>query len=529
MSIAVEGTGPHHSTTVAVAERAGVEPSLVPWRRLAAGDLAALLGAWAVANLVFPAGMWTTVPIPGIGMWLIASQRLYTTGIADMRTVELHRLMDVTVRLAAAAVAVQWVLPGPVSPAGVATGCSLSLVGLVLARTVYRAWLRNARAVGRFGRSVAFVGIDEHARAIRRQLADRPELGFSVVSAFGSREAAHRYGMDDVRVGHVVDAPAFVRRSAAKAVLVSTTALSPGEINPIVRDLLDGTVCQVHLTTGIGGFDQRRVRPAHLDYEPVLSIDRRGIRRGQALVKRALDVTLGSVTLLLTLPVLAVAAIAIKLGDRGPVLFRQIRVGRDGHPFTVYKLRTMTVDAETRLAHLSGHNERRGPLFKMEQDPRVTRVGSLIRDLSIDELPQLWNVLRGEMSLVGPRPALPEEDASFDDRLRERNRVRPGITGLWQVEARDNPSFLTYERLDLFYVENWSLGLDLTILVATVESELARVAKRFLPHAWRAAERSARPQLEPVVIGPSIADNNGTRVPLASLDALPRSSSAAGR
>jgi exopolysaccharide biosynthesis polyprenyl glycosylphosphotransferase len=528
MSVAVEGPAHDHRFAVGVAERAGVVSSRLPWR-IVAGDLAVLAGAWAMASLVVPGGMWATVPITGIGVWLIGYQQLYAAGIADMRTAELHRLMVVTLRLAAVAVTLQWILPGPVSPAAVAIGSALSLTGLVLARIVYRGWLRNARAAGRFGRSITFVGIDGQARAIRRQLDDRPELGFTVVGAFGPREAAHRYGMDDVWAGHVVDAPAFVRRNAADAVLVSTTALGPGEIDPIVRDLLAGTSCQVHLTTALGGLDQRRVRPAHVDYEPVLSIDRAGPRRAQSLVKRAIDLTLGSVVLVLALPVLAVAAVAIKVGDRGPVLFRQVRVGRDGHPFTVFKLRTMTIDAETRLVHLSSHNERRGPLFKMEQDPRVTRVGSLIRDLSIDELPQLWNVLKGEMSLVGPRPALPEEDAVFDDRLRGRNRVRPGITGLWQVEARDNPSFLTYERLDLFYVENWSLGLDLTILVATVESELARVATRFLPHTRRASERSARPQLEPVVIGPSVPRNNGSRVPVASVDAVPRSSTAAGR
>jgi exopolysaccharide biosynthesis polyprenyl glycosylphosphotransferase len=528
MSVAGEGPAPDHSIAVGVAERSGAEPSRVPWRRLA-GDLAALVAAWAVASLVVPAGMWAAVPIAGIGVWLIASQQLYATGIADMRTVELHRLMVVTLRLAAVAITVQWILPGPVSPAGVAIGCALSLTGLVLARIAYRGWLRNARAAGRFGRSITFVGIDEEARTIRRQLDDRPELGFTVVGAFGPREAAHRYGMDDVWAGHVVDAPAFVRRNAADAVLVSTTALGPGEIEPIVRDLLDETSCQVHLTTALGGLDQRRLRPAQVDYEPVLSIDRLGPRRAQSLVKRAVDVTVGSVALILALPVLAVAAVAIKVGDRGPVLFRQVRVGRDGRPFTVYKLRTMTIDAEIRLLHLSSHNERHGPLFKMEQDPRVTRVGALIRDLSIDELPQLWNVLKGEMSLVGPRPALPEEDAVFHDRLRGRNRVRPGITGLWQVEARDNPSFLAYERLDLFYVDNWSLGLDLTILVATVESELARVATRFLPRTQRAAKRSASPQLEPVVIGPPVARNNGNRVPLATLEALPRSGTAAGR
>jgi lipopolysaccharide/colanic/teichoic acid biosynthesis glycosyltransferase len=162
------------------------------------------------------------------------------------------------------------------------------------------------------------------------------------------------------------------------------------------------------------------------------------------------------------------------------VLFRQTRIGRDGKHFNVLKLRTMALDAEEHLTELIDLNERDGPLFKMTDDPRVTRVGRVIRDLNIDELPQLWNVLRGDMSLVGPRPALPSEFAAFDSRLRARANVLPGITGLWQVEARDNPSFEAYARLDLFYVENWSPMLDLTILISTLESELGRIARRLV-------------------------------------------------
>ena len=139
----------------------------------------------------------------------------------------------------------------------------------------------------------------------------------------------------------------------------------------------------------------------------------------------------------------------------------------------------MVVDAEARLAALKAEagNERHGPLFKLERDPRVTRIGRFIRATSLDELPQLFNVLRGEMSVVGPRPALPSEAAQFDDRLLDRLQMPPGITGLWQVEARDNPHFGAYRRLDLFYVDNWSLNLDLVILVATIEQVLSKAVR----------------------------------------------------
>jgi lipopolysaccharide/colanic/teichoic acid biosynthesis glycosyltransferase len=177
----------------------------------------------------------------------------------------------------------------------------------------------------------------------------------------------------------------------------------------------------------------------------------------------------------------------IKVEDRGPLFFKQVRIGRHGRPFTVYKFRTMVVNAEDRLKELQKENERAGPLFKMTRDPRITRVGKFLRDSSLDELPQLLNVLRGEMSLVGPRPALPAEVAQFDPELRDRLKVKPGLTGLWQVEARDNPSFDAYRRLDLYYVENWSVSLDLIILLATVEHVTARLVSSLFHRKGHAA------------------------------------------
>ncbi len=162
------------------------------------------------------------------------------------------------------------------------------------------------------------------------------------------------------------------------------------------------------------------------------------------------------------------------------MLFRQIRVGINGHEFEMLKLRSMRcIDPDHPAATAQIGNERNGgPLFKNADDPRRTRVGRFLERASLDELPQLWNVVRGDMSLVGPRPALPEEVEQFDDELLERHNVRPGITGLWQLDARDNPSFRAYRRLDLFYIENWSVGLDLAILCGTAREILARVISR---------------------------------------------------
>jgi lipopolysaccharide/colanic/teichoic acid biosynthesis glycosyltransferase len=218
----------------------------------------------------------------------------------------------------------------------------------------------------------------------------------------------------------------------------------------------------------------------HLAHQPAFYVEPQRLSRGQTAVKRVLDLSLASALLVLTAPVIGLAALMIKAEDRGPVFYRQVRVGRNGRTFHLMKLRTMVPNAAAQAKELGLLNERQGPLFKVSNDPRVTRVGRFLRTSSIDELPQLINVLRGEMSLVGPRPALPAEVAQFDQDLLERSRVQPGITGLWQVEARDNPSFRAYRRLDLFYVDNWSVGLDLCIMAATARVLTAKVVSALL-------------------------------------------------
>ena len=181
-------------------------------------------------------------------------------------------------------------------------------------------------------------------------------------------------------------------------------------------------------------------------------------------MNRFLDATLAGLGLAIGSPALAVAAAAIKLDDGGPVLYRQRRVGLDGEEFELLKLRTMEVGAEHKGAGYAVN----------DGDPRITRAGRFLRRLSIDEIPQLWNVIRGTMSLVGPRPALPHETEDWDALLTQRLRVKPGITGMWQVNGRSDTSFEDYTRLDLYYVDNWSLLTDLAILMKTVPTVLAR-------------------------------------------------------
>jgi exopolysaccharide biosynthesis polyprenyl glycosylphosphotransferase len=200
---------------------------------------------------------------------------------------------------------------------------------------------------------------------------------------------------------------------------------------------------------------------------PLLQLDHPELAGGKQVVKAAFDKLLAGLALIFLAPLFLVIAIAVRLDDRGPVFFRQTRVGRDGKTFRLFKFRTMVVDAEQRKAQLEALNEGAGVLFKMRRDPRITKVGAGLRRWSLDELPQLLNVLIGDMSLVGPRPALPLEVARYGDHMRRRLVVKPGITGLWQVSGRSGLAWEEAFRLDLRYVDNWSLALDLQILWKT--------------------------------------------------------------
>jgi exopolysaccharide biosynthesis polyprenyl glycosylphosphotransferase len=214
--------------------------------------------------------------------------------------------------------------------------------------------------------------------------------------------------------------------------------------------------------------DRTTIRP--VDGLPMLHVEHPTLGGARRVVKTIFDRVGAAALLILLAPLIAVIALAIRVDSPGPVLFRQTRVGRDGREFTIVKFRSMVVDAAARLVELRQRNDCDGVLFKMREDPRVTRVGRWLRRYSVDELPQLFNVLFGQMSLVGPRPPLLEEVAAYPDDLRRRLVVRPGMTGLWQVSGRANLPWEEAVRLDLRYVENWTLSLDLVILLRTVRA-----------------------------------------------------------
>lgn len=203
---------------------------------------------------------------------------------------------------------------------------------------------------------------------------------------------------------------------------------------------------------------------------PLMHVTTPTLEGGQRVAKRLFDIAISGVLIIIASPIMALLALVITLDSRGPVLFRQERIGIGGAPFKMLKFRSMVVDAEAQLAKLADRNEANGVLFKIKNDPRITRVGGVLRRYSLDELPQLFNIFAGSMSLVGPRPPLPQEVAAYEHDVRRRLLVKPGLTGLWQVSGRSNLSWQDSVRLDLYYVENWSLAGDLVIILRTVRA-----------------------------------------------------------
>lgn len=463
-------------------------------------DAVAVLVGWLLATGILllvgadaGAGIGEQLAVIAVGvaiaMIMIASQGLYLSRVCGVRAVETARLGR------AAAVSVGAALLAA-SALDVAFGVAAAIVTLVVTwfllsacRGIYGAWLRRARAHGRFCRPVVVIGTGDEGYELHRLVDLHPELGLRVSGVIGPRLSLARWDGEVEWLGEIADAGAALHAVGANGVIVAVSDLAADDLNRLTRELL-GMGIHIQLSSGLRGIDQRRLRSLPLAHEPLFYLEPASLSRWQLLTKRVMDVALATVILVLMAPVLLIAAIAVKLGDGGPVFFRQTRVGRDGETFRLFKLRTMVTDAEERLVDLTFANEREdGPLFKLTQDPRRTKVGRILERTSLDELPQLFNVLRGEMSLVGPRPALPHEVAQFDDELRGRHRVLPGITGLWQVEGRENPAFDVYRRLDLFYVENWSVGFDLAILLATLQSVMLRLA-------WRSRSSSSTALLE---------------------------------
>ncbi|WP_256793626.1 sugar transferase [Terrabacter sp. Ter38] len=322
---------------------------------------------------------------------------------------------------------------------------------------------------------VLLSGAASHVDDVARVLDRERWLGYRVIGALLPDLAPGTLTPGGVAViGSTENTASEALASDADLVLLTGGAFSsPQEFRHIAWDL-EGHDVQMAVAPSLNDISSERMAMRPVGGLPLVHVEQPQSLAASRSFKRIFDMVGASTALALASPVMLVFAILTKIHDGGPVLFRQIRVGRDGELFECLKFRSMVVDAEARLSGVSHLNKNpEGVLFKAKDDPRITRVGSIMRRFSIDELPQLFNVINGDMSLVGPRPALPSEVRRYEPDVQRRLHVRPGLTGLWQVSGRSDLSWDDTVRLDLYYVDNWSPVQDLSILVRTVRAVFA--------------------------------------------------------
>ncbi len=365
--------------------------------------------------------------------------------------------------------------------------CSVASIGLLAQRSVVFRVLRYWRGKGRNFRNLVVCGSGSQAARLIRDVARRPELGIRVRGIaslekvnVGGAEMAFRAQMlesgfisNDCQVVAGVEALThFLTEMAVDEVLFADYAGVLKEVEEMVIRCSEQGV-RTTLVADLFSFGVTRSELSYFGSMPLIHYQTPPGDRWDLSLKRIIDILVSAVALVLMSPLCVWIAYAIQRDSPGPILFKQKRVGLNGRLFSLYKFRSMYPNAEDLLASLREENEMSGPAFKLTNDPRVTKVGRWIRRHSLDELPQLWNVFRGDMSLVGPRPPLPHEVRLYDRRERRRLSMRPGLTCTWQVSGRsDITDFESWVQLDLEYIDNWSLGRDFSLLARTVPAVL---------------------------------------------------------
>ncbi len=421
--------------------------------------------------------------------YVLISVVMFLTWLAALRFGEAHdpklmgtdpheylRVTNITLAYFGAVAVVAYLLRYDLARGYVAIAMPLGLVLLNVGRLVHRRLLETERRSGRHITRALVVGGRDSVTQLVDELGRDSRVVLETVAACVPGGAIGPY--EEVRgvpvVGDVPDAAERARALGADAVIVtSCDMVTPRSVKRLAWDL-ESVGADLILAPALTDVAGPRVRTRPVAGLPLMHVEAPGYTGPQLVVKRTFDLV-GAAALLVVLAVpLAVIALAVLLASPGPVLFAQERIGLGGRPFTMYKFRSMVPDAEARLESIRILDEGNGLLFKMKEDPRVTRVGRFLRRYSLDELPQLFNVLTGSMSLVGPRPQLPREVAMHDGEIGRRLLVRPGLTGLWQVKGRSDLSLEESKRLDLYYVENWSPLVDISILLKTFRAVVSR-------------------------------------------------------
>ncbi|MBK5222585.1 MAG: sugar transferase [Acidimicrobiia bacterium] len=448
---------------------------------VATGDLLAVWLAMVAALMLdrrgtttdpTPAGSYLLVSMLSLPGWVLAlrGRRLYESRFIGRRSDELRRIVDACFLTLLGIIVADFAVRLSLARTWVATVFVLAVMAVSVYREAVRQVFHARRRHGVGLRRVVIVGDNEEALAIEDMLRRDRTVGYEVVARVGERS-----GDQHADVGRLLvdDTMRAVHDTDAHGVVIAATSLTPSTSNRLVRAIAYSGL-HLELSSTLSNISASRLTMRPMGRFPVVYVEpvkRFGWRQ---VAKRVFDLTAAIGLLILCLPIMTAAALAVKFTSKGPVFFSQERLGRNGAVFRIYKIRSMVDDAEERRDALRAQNAADGPLFKVPDDPRITPIGRVLRATSLDELPQLWNVVKGEMSLVGPRPALPEETDGWSHDLFDRLRVRPGMTGMWQVSGRSEASFGEYMRLDLYYVDNWSLIIDLTILLKTIPAVIAR-------------------------------------------------------
>ncbi|MPQ97917.1 exopolysaccharide biosynthesis polyprenyl glycosylphosphotransferase [Modestobacter sp. I12A-02628] len=409
------------------------------------------------------------LPLVWVGAMLVG--RTYEQRFLWLGAEEFRRVFSAAVFLLAALATVSWGLKVEVARGFVVVALPLATLLTLVQRYLQRAWLHRERRHGHFQQTAIIVGHRAGVVAMHAQMEREAYHGYRVI---GCCIPPHVRGKDELVfdelpvLGDLDDVVSVVQRYEVDTVAVLPSPELDGAALRRLGWELEDTRAELLLAPAVTEVAGPRVYIRPVSGLPLMHVERpelKGIRR---VTKEAFDRTAAAVGLLLLLPVLLTVAVAIKTTSRGPVFYRHERVGKGESPFHVLKFRTMVPGADRAVDTLMASNEGNDVQFKMRSDPRVTRVGTVLRRYSIDELPQLINVLRGDMSLVGPRPHVTREVEQYGYDMRRRLLVKPGMTGLWQVSGRSDLSWDDSVRLDVRYVENWSLTYDLMILSKTV-------------------------------------------------------------
>ena len=453
-------------------------------RALLAADTIGLWFAFALAQLFFGSDVPDAVPVHqeylffalSLPLWVTAAKiyGLYDNDAerTDHSTVdEVASVFHLVTLGAWLLVASTW-LTGWADPdlQKLAGFWGLALAAVLLARASARAYCRRQVA---FVQNVVIVGAGDVGQLVAHKLVQHPEYGVNLLGFVDAEPRDLQPALERVPVlGPPERLPAMVRLFDIERVVVAFSGESHEEQLQLIRSLKDLDV-QVDIVPRLFEIVGPNVGVHTVEGLPLVSLPSLRLSRSSRLIKRELDIVGSALAILLLSPVLAAVALAVRLRSPGPALFRQTRMGQRSRPFTIFKFRTMYEDAEERkleVAHLNMHLRPGGDarMFKVENDPRITPLGGFLRRYSLDELPQLFNVLRGEMSLVGPRPLVLEEDRWVREWARQRLDLKPGITGPWQVLGAADIPFEEMVRLDYLYVTSWSLGRDLSLLVRTI-------------------------------------------------------------